>query len=139
MTVHTFSSSNSGDTDVAGALEIVAPGALYAVEFSTPEPKTRNRSFSRLRRETALRVRGLTKSEDQETIIINRPDRSTYPDRESVLTSGATPARRNPVEIAGPRPLSGVAGRPLNFTVRGHWNRRGSYAALRHHLPALRS
>jgi len=33
----------------------------------------------------------LTKSEDQETIIINRPDRSTYPDRESVLTSGATP------------------------------------------------
>jgi hypothetical protein len=24
---------------------------------------------------------------------------------------------RNPVDIAGPRPLSGVVGRPLNFTV----------------------
>jgi len=35
--------------------------------------------------------RGLTKSEDEETIIINRPDRSTYPDEKSVLTSGATP------------------------------------------------
>jgi hypothetical protein len=33
----------------------------------------------------------LTKSKEKETIIINRLDRSTYPDRKSVLTSGATP------------------------------------------------
>ena len=25
---------------------------------------------------------------------------------------------RDPVDIAGPRPLAGVVGRPLNFTVR---------------------
>ena len=35
--------------------------------------------------------RPLTKSEEEETIIINRPGRSTYPDEKSVLTSGATP------------------------------------------------
>ena len=35
--------------------------------------------------------RRLTKREDQDTIIINRPDRPTYPDEKSVLTSGATP------------------------------------------------
>jgi hypothetical protein len=34
----------------------------------------------------------LTKSEDEETITINRPGRSTYPEEKSVLTSGATPA-----------------------------------------------
>jgi hypothetical protein len=33
----------------------------------------------------------LTKTEEEETIIINRPDRSTYPKEKSVLRSGATP------------------------------------------------
>jgi hypothetical protein len=33
----------------------------------------------------------LTKTEEEESIIINRPDRSTYPEEESVLRSGATP------------------------------------------------
>jgi hypothetical protein len=33
----------------------------------------------------------LTKSQDQENIIINRPGRSTYPQDKSVLTSEATP------------------------------------------------
>jgi len=33
----------------------------------------------------------LTTSEDEETITINRPGRSTYPEEKSVLTSGATP------------------------------------------------
>ena len=35
--------------------------------------------------------RRLTKSEEEETIIINRPGESTYPEEKSVLTSGATP------------------------------------------------
>ena len=35
--------------------------------------------------------RPLTKNEDEETITINRPGRSTYPEEKSVLTSGATP------------------------------------------------
>jgi hypothetical protein len=42
-------------------------------------------------RETALRGRPLTKTEEDETIIINRSGRSTYPEQKSVLTSGATP------------------------------------------------
>jgi hypothetical protein len=33
----------------------------------------------------------LTKSEEEETIIINRPDRSTYPEQKSVSRSGANP------------------------------------------------
>ena len=35
--------------------------------------------------------RRLTKSEEKETIIINRSGRSTYPEEKSVRTSGATP------------------------------------------------
>lgn len=95
MTVHAFITCISGDSPVAGTLAIAAPGALYAVDFSTPDPKTPNRSFSRLRRETALRVRGLTKNEEQETIIINRSGRFTYPEEKSVQTSGATPHGRD--------------------------------------------
>jgi hypothetical protein len=34
--------------------------------------------------------RGLTKSEEEETIIINRSGRSTHPEEKSVQTSGAT-------------------------------------------------
>ncbi len=41
--------------------------------------------------ETALWGRPLTMTEENETIIINRSDRSTYPDGKSVLRSGATP------------------------------------------------
>jgi hypothetical protein len=33
----------------------------------------------------------LTNSKEQETIIINRSGRSTYPEEKSVQTSGATP------------------------------------------------
>jgi hypothetical protein len=33
----------------------------------------------------------LTKNEDEETMTINLPGRSTYPEEKSVLTSGATP------------------------------------------------
>lgn len=43
-------------------------------------------------RETALLGRvGLTKTEEEETITINRSDKSTYADQNSVLRSGATP------------------------------------------------
>jgi hypothetical protein len=44
----------------------------------------------------------LTTNKEQETIIINRPDRSTYPGRESVLTSEATPACSPHTDINGP-------------------------------------
>jgi hypothetical protein len=92
MTAHASVSSIAGDTEVAGTLEIAAPAALYAVGFSIPKPKNRNRSFSR---PSGVRLhcggRRLTKTKAQETIIINRPDRSTYPEQKSVSRSGATP------------------------------------------------
>ena len=37
--------------------------------------------------------RPLTKDTKQETIILNRSGRSTYPEEKSVQTSGATPMR----------------------------------------------
>ena len=49
----------------------------------------------RFSRPTGVRLpcveRLLTKTEEEETIIINRPDRSTYAEEKSVLRSGATP------------------------------------------------
>ena len=39
MTAHAFITGISGDRQIAGTLAIAAPGALYAVDFSTPDPK----------------------------------------------------------------------------------------------------
>jgi len=92
MTDNALIRSISGDSQVAGTPSIAAPGALYAVDFSTPNPKSRNRSFSR---PSGVRLRcvgrRLTKAEEEESIIINRPDKSTYPEQKSVSRSGATP------------------------------------------------
>src|SRR5712664_970016 len=44
----------------------------------------------------------LTKSQEQENIIINRPARSTYPRDKSVLTSAATPHHNTPFTIVLP-------------------------------------
>jgi len=60
-------------------------------ETNVTAPKPQPELLPPFGRETALRVRGLTKTEEEETIIINRSDRSTYPDEKSVLRSGATP------------------------------------------------
>jgi hypothetical protein len=93
MTDNTFISSISGSAEVAAPLEIAAPGALYAIGFLQPRQQSASRAPSG--RETALRGRRLTKTEEEESIIINRPDRSTYPEEESVLRSGATPAAQS--------------------------------------------
>jgi hypothetical protein len=93
MTDNALIRSISGDTQVAGTPSIAAPGALYAVDFSTPmAKKPEPELLPPFGRETALRRRRLTKTEEEETIIINRPDRSTYPEQKSVLRSGATPS-----------------------------------------------
>ena len=91
MTANAFIRSISGDTQVAGNLAIVAPGALYAVDFCTPRSKNPEPELLPPTAGDCAAGRGLTKSEDKETIIINRPGRSTYPEEEFVLTSGATP------------------------------------------------
>ena len=71
MTGNALIRSIAGDTEVAGPPSIAAPGALYAIDFSTPASKSRNRSFSRPSgSETALRGRRLTKTEEE--TIFNR-------------------------------------------------------------------
>jgi hypothetical protein len=90
-------SSISGDTQVAGTPSIAAPEDLYAVDFSTPKAKKPEPELLLpFGHETALRQRRLTKTEEEETIIINRPDRSTYPEEKSVSRSGATPVFSTP-------------------------------------------
>ena len=73
----------------SGCLEISAPARSYAFDFFAHASKY---GASAPAGQTALLGSRLTKSEEEETIIINRPDRSTYLQEKSVLTSGATPS-----------------------------------------------
>src|SRR6266404_2405251 len=89
MTENGFITGISGDTEVAGALRsrlLRHPPmrSLFPTTLQNPDllPATPA---------DCPTWRGLTKSEEEETIIINRLDRSTDPDEKSVLTSGATP------------------------------------------------
>ena len=92
MTDNALIRSISGDTQVAGTPSIAAPGDLYAADFATPKAKKPEPELlPPFGHETALRQRRLTKTVEEETIIINRPDRSTYPEEKSVSRSGATP------------------------------------------------
>ena len=99
MTGQSLKSSISGDTEVAGTVAIAAPGALYAVDFPTPKPKTARTALLPPAAADRGTRRRLTQSEDEETIIINRPGRSTYPNQKSVLTSGATPHSRREIGL----------------------------------------
>ena len=91
MNAQRLGSSISGDSEVAGALRSRLPRlpmrSLFPTTLQNPELLTPSASDCAARRP-------LTKSEEEETIIINRPGRSTYPDEKSVLTSGATPDLR---------------------------------------------
>jgi hypothetical protein len=75
--------------------------------------------------------RRLTKSEDKETIIINRSGRSTYPEENSVQTSGATPEL-----LVGPR--RGGIGLDSSYKRSGHWVglRRGRVVVSQRWTPA---
>ena len=50
-----------------------------------------NQTFCPVRGSDCATGRRLTKSEEEDTTIINRSGRSTYPKGKSVQTSGATP------------------------------------------------
>ncbi|MHB8416022.1 MAG: hypothetical protein ACYDB1_11705 [Acidiferrobacteraceae bacterium] len=91
MNTKAFSTTIRGDTEGAGTPAIGAPGAFYAVDFPALKPK--DLKPGPLPPATADRSvgRGLTKSEEEETISINRSGRSTYLEEKSVQTSGATP------------------------------------------------
>ena len=92
MTVKALIKPISGGAEVAPPFQMTAPGALYAVDFL--RPRQRSASPAPSGRETALRGRPLTKAEEEESIIINRPGRSTYPEEKSVSRSGATPQQQ---------------------------------------------
>src|ERR1039458_6886321 len=91
MTEKGFITANSGDTDVAGTLSIAAPRALYAVASGHKPKKNPEELLPASPADRGSGIR-LIKSEDRKKDnITNRPARSTYPKKKSVLTSGATP------------------------------------------------
>src|ERR1017187_7561990 len=92
MTEKGFITANSGDTEVAGTLSIAAPRALYAVASGHKPKKNPEELLPASPADRGSGIR-LIKSEDRKKDdITNRPARSTYPKKKSVLTSGATPA-----------------------------------------------
>src|ERR1035438_2337920 len=100
MTEKGFITANSGDTEVAGTLSIAAPRALYAVASGHKPKKNPEELLPASPADRGSGIR-LIKSEDRKKDdITNRPARSTYPKKKSVLTSGATP-------VLLPRPLAG--------------------------------
>jgi hypothetical protein len=98
--------SISGDTEVAGALRSrllrLPMRSLFPMTLQNPELLPRAGADCPARRR-------LTKTKEQETIIINRSGRSTYPEEKSVSRSGATPGVRavGAEEIVRPRRLIG--------------------------------
>src|SRR5271166_2962727 len=78
----------SGDAQVAGISRNRLLELLRRSDFSGQRKKP---ELLPLNAADCACSRPLTTSEDEETITINRPGRSTYPEEKSVLTSGATP------------------------------------------------
>jgi hypothetical protein len=79
----------------------------------------------------------LTKGKEQETIIINRSGRSTYPEEKSVQTSGATPdmyvgggdgggggggGDLDPIVVTASPILTDTNGNPVGVDVNGSQN-----------------
>ena len=71
MTEKSIVMAISGDSEVAGTLSIAAPGALYAVA-SEPKPKKNPKELLPAAPADRRTRRRLTKTEEEETIIINR-------------------------------------------------------------------
>src|SRR6516165_4020617 len=91
MTAHVPIRSISGNTEVAGALRSrllrLPMRSLFPMTLQNPELLPPAGADCPARRR-------LTKTKEEETIIINRSGRSTYPEEKSVSRSGATPNLR---------------------------------------------
>ena len=92
MTEKRSNSEIPGDAEVAGAFRKRRIGLPMRSDFFPNPPRIAELLTPAASGCTAGRP--LTKSEDQDTIIINRSARSTYPTRKSVRRSGATPTFR---------------------------------------------
>ena len=78
----------SGDAQVAGPLRNRLLELLRRSDFLG---QRKNPELLPLNAADRACSNPLTMNEDEETITINLPGRSTYPEEKSVLTSGATP------------------------------------------------
>jgi len=76
------------DTRGSRSIEISVPGAFTAVGFSGQQ---KNPGASAAERGRPSLFKTIDEDQRQRHVHINRLDRSTYPGRISVLTSGATP------------------------------------------------
>src|SRR5271166_3221540 len=111
----------SGDAQVAGISRNRLLELLRRSDFSGQRKKP---ELLPLNAADCACSRPLTTSEDEETITINRPGRSTYPEEKSVLTSGATPVTGQlstaayPVIQVGTWTMTGtvVGGNTINWT-----------------------
>jgi hypothetical protein len=91
MTSKRFITRFSGGPEVAGTLAIAAPRALYAAAFGSKPKKNPPELLPPSAEDCVCGIR-LKKTEDGKTDnIINRSHGSTYLEKKSVLTSGATP------------------------------------------------
>src|SRR5579872_1680537 len=88
MTENAFITGFLGDTEVTGASRsrLLGPPMRSLFPRTLQKPELLPAALA-----DCPTCRELTKSEEEETIIINRPGTSTYPEEKSVLTSGATP------------------------------------------------
>ena len=97
MTAHVPIRSISGNTEVAGALRSrllrLPVRSLFPMTLQNPELLPRAGADCPARRR-------LTKTKEEETIIINRSGRPTYPEEKSVSRSGATPKEQGTQWVA---------------------------------------
>jgi hypothetical protein len=83
MTANSCITAISGYTEVAGTLAIAAPRGLYAVVSERKPKKNPKELLPAAPADRASGIR-LIKSYDRKTDnIINRPDRSTYPEEKT--------------------------------------------------------
>jgi hypothetical protein len=82
MTPKGFITRFSGDTEVAGAVAIAVPRALYAVAFGSKPKKNPPELLPPAVADCDCGIR-LKKIEDEKTGIINRPHGSTYLEEKS--------------------------------------------------------
>ncbi len=88
MTQKTFATSIFGDAEATGASRSRLLERLRRSDFSG---RRKNPELLSLNAADRASSRPLTTIQDEETITIHSPGRSTYPEEKSVLTSGTTP------------------------------------------------
>jgi len=100
-------------TQGSRSIEISVPGAFTAVGFSGQQ---KNPGASAAERGRPSLFKTIDEDQRQRHDHINRSDRSTYPGRISVLTSGATPPDAESVSV-----LRGILWRRKPAVERCYW------------------